>query len=249
MNRSVVGLSFVLVGCAGAEPVQSTAELVQVMHDRYAEGWYETLSWVQDAIFYDENGAVRDTQQWWEAGHLPGRLRIDPAPFENGRASVYANDSVYSFRDGELVGARPGLNALLVLGFDVYAQPPERTMEQLETLGFDLTKFREDEWQGTPVYVVGADAGDAHSRQFWVDRERLFFLRLLQPAGQDGAGTQEIQFNEWIPLGGGFIAAEVVFMTDGRVTFLEEYRDMRADVELGDELFATDRYRPPAWVQ
>ena len=249
MKRSLVGLTVVLVGCAGAEPVQSAADVVQAMHDRYADVWYETLTFVQDAIFYDDAGAVRDTQQWWEAGHLPGRLRIDPEPFEDRRASVYANDSVYSFRDGALAGARPGLNSLLVLGFDVYAQSPARTVEQLETLGFDLTKFREDEWQGTPVYVVGADAGDAHSRQFWVDRERLLFLRLLQPAGQDGAGTQEIQFNKYEPLGGGFIAPEVVFTVDGRVTFLEVYRDMRADVELGDELFATDRYRAPGWAQ
>jgi hypothetical protein len=248
MKQSLVGLTVVLVGCAGAEPVESAADVVRAMHDRYADVWYETMTFVQDAIFYEEDGSVWQEQEWWEAGRLPGNLRIDVAPFEDGRATVYANDTVYMFRDGELAATSPGFNALLLLGFDVYAQPAERTLEQLETLGYDLTKFHEDEWQGRAVYVVGADERDDHSRQFWVDQERLLFVRLLQPVGEDGTSIQEIQFNEYEPLGGGWIAPEVVFLRDGRVTWREVYRDMRANVELGDELFATDRYRPPAWV-
>lgn len=98
------------------------------------------------------------------------------------------------------------------------------------------------------MYVVGADSGDAHSRQFWVDRERLLLVRLRHPTGRDLTRTQEIQFNEHRPLGQGFIASEVVFMMDSQLMLREVYRDARADVELPNDLFATDEYHPPGWA-
>ena len=162
---------------------------------------------------------------------------------------MYARDSVYGFLNGELRNSGPGLNALLVLGFDVYRQPTERTVDQLETLSFDLSTFRTDEWQGRSVYVVGADAGDEHSAQFWVDQERLLFVRLLQPAGPGGERTREIQFNEYEQLGGGWISPEVVFLTDGVMTMREVYREMRANVELGAGLFDGETWRPAEWMK
>jgi len=40
-------------------------------------------------------------------------------------------------------------------------------IEKLKGLKFDLSIEREETWQGRPVYVVGARAGDLHSAQFW----------------------------------------------------------------------------------
>ena len=84
--------------------------------------------------------------------------------------------------------------------------------------------------------------------QFWVDQERLLFVRLLQPAGPGGERTQEIQFNQYEPLGGGWIAPEVVFMTDGVMTMREVYRDVRANMELGAGLFDVETWRPVRWA-
>ncbi len=240
---------FATSGCGTEPPIESAEDLVRAMHARYAGKWYETLTFVQTTSFYGEDGTITQDQIWYEAAHVPGRLRIDIAPLENGRTVVYANDSLYRFRDGELANSGPGLNPLLLLGFDVYGQSAERTLEQLETLNFDLSKFRADEWQGRSVHVVGADAGDEHSTQFWVDQERLLFVRLLQPAGPGGERTQETQFNEYEPLGGGWIAPEVVFMTDGVMTMLEVYREMRANVKLDDELFDGGTWGPAGWVE
>jgi hypothetical protein len=119
----------------------------------------------------------------------------------------------------------------------VYAQPTDRTLSVLRQSGFDLSRVREDTWMGTPVYVVGAAAGDLRSKQFWVDRERLLFVRLIQPAGPNATGTSEIQFNRYRPVGGGWIAEEVQFFRDGRRAFLEVYYDVRTGVPLDDRLF------------
>lgn len=244
-----VGSLLATSGCGTEPPIESAEDLVRAMHARYAGKWYETLTFVQTASFYGEDGTITQDQIWYEAMHVPGRLRIDIAPLENGRTVVYANDSLYRFRDGELANSGPGLNPLLLLGFDVYGQPAERTLEQLETLDFDLSKFRTDEWQDRSVFVVGADAGDEHSAQFWVDQERLLFVRLLQPAGPGGESTQEIQFNEYEPLGGGWIAPEVVFMTDGNLTLREVYRNVRANVDLGAGLFDVETWQAAGWVE
>ncbi len=241
--------SVLTASCATEAPVESAQDLVRAMHARYDGKWYETLTFVQETSFYGEDGTIAQDQTWYEAAHVPGRLRIDIGPLENRRTAIYANDSIYQFRDGELASSGPGLNSMLVLGFDLYSQPAERTLELLETFDFDLSKFRADEWQGRSVYVVGADAGDEHSPQFWVDQERLLFVRMLQPTGPDGERTQEIQFNKYEPLGGGWIAPEVVIMTDGVMTMREVYRDVRANVELDAGLFDVKIWQPGPWAE
>jgi hypothetical protein len=134
------------------------------------------------------------------------------------------------------------MNPLLVLGFDVYAQPPARTAELLKRRGFDLTRLREDQWEGRPAYVVG---GDDH--QFWVDKDRLLFLRLVETA--PNGTVSDIRFNKYEPLGGGWIAPEVVFLRDGKEFMREIYRDMRANPPGIDEaLFAIPPWTRPAWV-
>lgn len=99
-------------------------------------------------------------------------------------------------------------------------------------LKFDLSILREDTWQGRPAYVVGAKQGDLHSAQFWIDQKNLYFVRMLRPAGKDGAQTQETQFNKYQRLGGGWMAPEVIFKVDGQVRTTEEYSEMRANPAL-----------------
>ena len=135
--------------------------------------------------------------------------------------------------------ARSFVHPLLVLGFDIYMQPVERTIAAL-TRGprpFDLSILSEATWQGRPVYVVGARAGDLHSRQFWVDKERLLFVRMLNPAPQDTAKTSEIRFNKYEPLAGGWIAPEVEFLMDGDRQFLEEYKQIQVNVAIPDAMW------------
>ena len=59
------------------------------------------------------------------------------------------------------------MNLLLVLGFDVYKQPPETTLKIVQAEKIDIAKFHEETWDGRPVYVVGAEKGDLNSPQFW----------------------------------------------------------------------------------
>ena len=218
--------------------------LIREMHARYVDSWYKTLTFVQTTTFGD--GRV---QTWHEAIAVPGQLRIDIEPLDGGPTILFRNDTLYQYQGGTLAGAQPLVHPLLVLGFDVYLAPPEETIAKLEGLGFDLDVIREDTWQDRPVYVVGAAEGDLDAPQFWIDREHLYFVRMLQPAGPGGTVRSETQFNDYQPLGGGWIAPEVVFMNDGQMVLHEVYRDMRADVDLPADLFDPDPLQPPRWIE
>jgi hypothetical protein len=196
------------------------------MHDRYIDKWYRTLTFVQTTTLTRGGGPI--VQTWYEAADLPGRLRID-TNIGTKSGVMYARDSVYSFADGKLVRADTGFNELLILGFDVYAQSPARTEAMLQRLGVDLTKIYEKSWQGQPVYVVGALRGDTLSKQFWVDRDRLLFVRLLERTPR---GYTDFRFNKYERAGGGWIATEVEQVVNGSRVLLEEYRDVKTGVAL-----------------
>jgi len=209
----------------------SGSQLVAAMHDRYADKWYRTLTFVQTTTL--TRGGAPLVQTWYEAAYLPGRLRIDTnLGMKSG--AVYARDSVYSFADGKLVRADSGFNELLLLGFDVYTQPAARTDGILRRIGVDVSKIHEATWNGQPVYVVGAALGDTTSKQFWVDRERLLFVRLVEKTPR---GYTDFRFNKYELVNGGWIATEVEQLVNGSRVLLEEYRDVRPYATLSTALF------------
>ncbi len=237
---STTSTSNASVVTGNAALITTTDQLISAMHDRYAGQWYKTLTFVQKNTQPRANG-TNDTTTWLEAIIVPGKLRIDFEPRAQANGIIFRNDSQYVFQSGKVTQAIARPHPLMLLGFDVYASPVSQTMATLGQLGFDLTKLHEDTWQERPVYVVGATAGDARSRQFWVDREHLYFVRMLQPT-QDTTRISETRFNKYQRLAGGWIAPEVEFLTDGKLSFLEEYTEIRVGVPLDSALFDPKRF-------
>jgi len=219
-----------------AEQITSADALVRAMHDRYATSWYDTLTFTQKSTTYNSDGTTK-VETWYEAALLPGKLRIDIGPPTEGRAYLMVNGTATIFQQGKEVRSRPLVNMLLVLGFDVYKQAPEATEQILRSEKFDITKFHEETWKGRRVFVVGADHGDLKSPQFWVDKERLLFVRLFQPARADATKTDDIRFEDYRPLAGGWISARVEIWSEGKMVFTEEYSDIQANRKLDAALF------------
>src|SRR5580765_587153 len=224
-----------------AAKITTTDQLVAAMQKKYAKSWYKTATFVQKTTNIDKDGNKK-VETWYEAMSLPGSLRIDFTPTKDGNGILFTNSQIYVFKNGKVDSNRAFVHPLMVLGFDVYGSPQAEVIEKLKGLKFDLSIFREDKWQGRPVYVVGAKEGDLHSPQFWIDRKNLYFVRLLRPAGRDGAQTQETQFNKYQKLGGGWMSPEVIFMVDGKIATTEEYSDLRANVTLPDKLFDPESF-------
>lgn len=234
------------VPAARPEKMADGAAVVRAMHDRYATSWYKTLTFVQRTINYERDGTSKE-ETWYEALACPGRLRIDVTPVSNSEGILFADDTVYRIEGGKVTSSRKFVHPLLVLGFDVYCEPPERTVARLGEVGVDMTVVHDDTWEGRPVWVVGAKKGDEKTAQFWIDKERLYFVRMIRPAGENGAHTSDVQFAKYERAGGGWVAAEVLFMLDGTLTTKEVYSDIRADVALPDGLFDPERWTTVHW--
>jgi hypothetical protein len=217
-------------------PITTTTDLIAAMQKMYGASWYHTATFVQKTTDISADG-VKKVSTWYEALAVPGRLRIDFTPIADGNGVLFADGKSVSMKGGKVASSRPYVHPLMLLGFDAYVLPRAEVMTTLADLKFDVTKFHEDTWQGRRAFVVGAERGDLKSPQFWIDAERLYFVRMIRPSGANAEHSSESQFNKYERLGGGWMAPEVVFMTDGKVTTTEEYSELRADVPLDPHLF------------
>ena len=229
-----------------AERIKTTEDLIQATQKKYGKSWYQTATFVQKTTDFDKDGNQK-ISMWYEALSVPGSLRIDFTPIKDGNGILFTDRKIFSFKDGQQESARPFVHPLMILGFDIYKLPAADVIETLKGLKFDLSIMREDTWQSRSVYVVGAKQGDLHSPQFWIDQKNLYFVRMLRPAGKDGAQTQETQFNKYQRLGGGWMAPEVIFKVDGQVRTTEEYSEMRANPTLDAQLFDPQYWTSVHW--
>lgn len=248
MKLARVLFAFLLMGAtvASATEIAGGEALVKAMHGRYTGAWYKSVTFVQKSTTYNADGTSK-AETWYEAALLPGRLRIDIGESSDGNGYLLVDGNVTVFKDGQVKTTRKQQNMLLVLGFDVYAQAPEKTLAIAKQEGFDAGKFHEDSWEGKPVYVFGAEKGDLKSKQFWVEKERLLFVRLLEPDTADAGKTRDIRFADYRKLGGGWIAALVEVYDNGKKVFSEEYSDIVKDTPLDAGLFDAKQFATTHW--
>lgn len=223
-----------------AAAITSSPTLVRAMREFYTNSWYHTLTFRQRTTIVNTANGHEFVQTWYGAGALPGRLRID-TDLASKTGILYRRDSIYSFNAGKLVTADTGTYEPLMLGFDLFTQPAARSETELRRLGFDLSRFHEGTWQARPVFVVGAEGGDTTSKQFWVDRERLVVVRLLERSAR---GHSDLRFNKYVRTDkGAWVASEVEQYLNGKLRLREEYSDIRTGVPLADALF-----EPKEWA-
>ena len=225
----------VMAGPMRADSIYDAATLVGAMRDRYADAWYRTLSFTQATSRLLPDGSA-SVETWREWAALPGRLRIEMDDPMAGVDALFVRDSTFIYRDGRLAAARAERNPLMIWGFDVYAQPASETLAILEDEGLALDAFRTDVWDGRRMYVLGTpEAGEV-----WIERDRLLFVRLVEPG--PGGGTQDVRFLDYEPLDDGWIAPRVEVWAGGQRVFWEEYSDIRAGVPLDPVLFDPRRW-------
>jgi outer membrane lipoprotein-sorting protein len=249
MKRLLIVLFFLVFAAstfAHAQEIRDGEGVLRAMHDRYKASWYDAVTLTQKSTTYNPDGTTK-VETWYEAALLPGRLRIDIGPPADGNGYVLAGGNVTIMKDGKVSATRPLVNMLLVLGFDVYRQEPKTTIDIVKAQGYDLTKLREDVWDGHPVYVVGAGKGDLQSRQFWVEKDRLLFVREMEPSRSDPKKAEDIRFTDYRKLAGGWIAARVEVHVEDRMTFSEEYSDIQGNVKLDPAVFDPKQFNSTHW--
>ncbi len=245
-SSSVIGARLALVAAvlapAGCPLAQSTAPangdaVVRAMHDNYAKSWYRTLSFTQKTT----RRTPADTmviETWRERAMIPGYLRIDIERASGNTSIVYAGDSLFVWRGDSTLTRAATRNILLVIGFDVYRQPPETTLAVLAAEHYPMTPLREDTWEGRPVYVIGAAAGDLRSHQLWIDKDRLLFVRAIEPDPRDSTKTIDMRFDNYVKVPSGWLSETVEIYRDGKLVQREEYSDARTNIPIDPKIFS-----------
>jgi hypothetical protein len=227
-----------------APPITDGRGVIRAMHQRYVGRFFSSLRFAQHTTTISESG--RETKGIWnEYIALPGKLRIDFLPLSSHSGVLYTGGKIYGFTEGKAQPTQSGWNPLLTLIGDVYAQSPDTTIWQLDSLGFDLSRVRRDSWMGSPVWVVGAAAGDTTSSQFWIDRDSLLVRRVIQRTvrGANQPVVSDIRMLKYQDAGGYPVAFEIQFWRGGRMYFKEDYFDVRANVAIPAATFD-----PARWV-
>lgn len=241
-NLKILLLMLLLAAPVFASKITNGEQLVKAMHKKYAGKWYKTLTFVQKNTQYKADGTTQNSI-WYEALNAPGKLRVDFDPLDTGNGILFADGMQHSFKDGKLSKSQPLVHPLMVLGFDVYLQPVEKTVGQLKELQIDLSVLHQEKLDGRDVYVVGAEQGDLRTAQFWIDKKNLYFVKLIEPVGKNKERLQEIQFNKYQQVkGGGWVSPEVVFLIDGKIFYMEEYSDIQTNIDLDAKLFDTQNW-------
>lgn len=209
----------------------SSSGLIKAMHDRYDGKYLKTMSFLQNNTAYTVTGQEQKSQ-WYEHIEIPGKLRIAFLPASQKSGLVQIDDRVASFDNGIRVDFRPSVNPLLLLTADVYVAPVATIMRELDTLHVDGDVIRNDTWDGQPVYVVGAKAGDSTSNQLWVDRDQLRLVRFIQSQRVGERTTvSDIRVKGYKEIGGFDVPTEFLVIRNGRPVWREEYADVRINAD------------------
>src|SRR5215208_5247469 len=207
--------------------ITSGAGLLKAMHDRYDGKYLKTMSFLQNNTAYTTTGQEQKSQ-WYEHIEVPGKLRIAFLPASQKSGLVQVGDRVASFDNGIRVDFRPSVNPLLLLTADVYVAPLATIQRGLDSLHVDTEIIRSDVWEGEPVYVVGAKAGDSTANQMWVDKDHLRLVRFVQrqKAG-DRTIVSDIRVKGYKGIEGFEIPTEFLVLRNGRPVWREQYADVR----------------------
>jgi len=144
------------------------------------------------------------------------QIRYDS--FESGNGSLYRNDSVYDFRNGELVNARSFVHYILLLTTSIYFNDEKESLYKLKDFGIDLTKIHETIWNNEEIIIIGStDITDMTVSQVWIQKENLYVLRTILIVDDK---IQDTEFSNYTETNNYFVPTKIVFKSNG-IKFIE----------------------------
>lgn len=225
-----------------SQTVNNGKDVIAAMHKKYHGKWYTHFTFTQDAFFY-KDGKEERKEVWHEAASFPGKLVIKYDSMNSGNGVVFANNTVTGIKDGVAKSPRPFIHDLLLVGFDIYYLQPEQSCKILDLLGYNLSKVREDVFDGRAVYVVGAEKGNDSIPQFWIDKERLYMHRIIYKKGKQ----MDVVFSDYEKMQGYWVAKKVIFKSMGELQMIEKYYNIRFPKNLNATIFDPKLFLQAKW--
>jgi len=215
--------------------VETASEVIEKMYKTYEGKWYEKITFRQITSFY-KNDSLQKEETWHEALETGEGLVIKFESKDSGDGIMFKKDSMYVFKEGKLVNETKRIHELLVLGFDVYLNDSKQTINRLIEAGIDFSHFEETDH----YYLIG----NSNTKQVWIDKQTLLFFKI--ESYKDGVKSRT-EFRDYRPIGGGWIAAEVLFYRNDQLYIRETYFDIESPATLPANLFDTKNFTSVKW--
>lgn len=233
-NRLPYLLAFtIIIGCnsnkehSNNSNIKTTKALLRAMKSKNDSSWYKHFTFKQHTVFYDTSGQKTDSALWYEAVSYPYLFRID-RDINQGNYTIYRNDSTYHILADTLYSATADPAVHLVFKGGLYFISLDESIDKLEKYGFNLQSFRKDVFMNEPVYVIGDE-----TKQFWLHAEDYYCMRRVSTNDQNK--TVDVVYEDFKPLGKGWVEQKVTFYYDG----LKRMEEIYLDIELRDTINAT----------
>lgn len=198
---------------------ETTEQLLKAMKSRNDSTWYRHFTFKQHTVFLDTTGQRTDSAMWYEAVSYPYFFRID-RDIDKGNYTIYRNDSTYQILADTMYRATDNPAVHLVIKGGLYFISLDETIEKLEKYGFNLKAFRKDVFMDQPVYVVGDE-----DTQFWLHAEHFYCVRRISTNSQNK--KTDVVYEDYKPLGDGWVEQKVTFYYDGKKRLEEYYQDIK----------------------
>jgi hypothetical protein len=224
------------VACTIGSTQTKKQNVIEQMHTKWQGKWPKNMQFEQYVYFYENDSIVR-TEIWQELLSSPQNLHIRFNGFETGSGMLFTNDSIYNFKNFKLVNAQKKVHQLLLLGFDVYHQSPEVTVEKLLALGFNLEEKHEITHQKDTLIIVGTcQKGNLESNQFWINKKQLYLERVILTSNTTKSDItfENYQWFENYP-----VATVVTFSVNNKLLMREEYFNISFPEKVEPKIFSS----------
>lgn len=237
-------IPLLMTSCNTVKKHNSNASIIVQMYEKWEGKWVQNMRFEQMVYYYKGDSIVKQ-EVWQEILSSPQKLHIRFNGFESGSGMLFANDSIFSFKDFQVVKEGKMVHHLLLLGFDLYNQDPAITESKLAELGFDINKSHLIKEEGREILVVGTEEeGDYTSSQFWIDKENLYLTRVI--SNRDNS-ISDVIFGNYTTIEEYPVATEMTFKVNGQISMVEKYFNISFPKELDLGLFDSKRFREAIW--
>ena len=125
---------------------------------------------------------------------LPGRYRETRQPSATRTGFVRDHQRLALFERGRVTATARRWDLANLVAYDIFAQSIDTTIMWLDSTNIRYGLARRDRLDGRDVWVVGAEADDMRSAQFWVDADLWRVVRVIQPDPRNGDDLLDVRF-------------------------------------------------------
>lgn len=209
-------------------------DVLNFLHQRYRNAPCKAYTFSQKNTHY-RNDSVTGTSEWHEAIEFPDKFRIDFGDASAGNYLIFRNDSAWRYKNHELKTIKRDPNTLLLLLGGMYYRELPDVETRLKLAGYNLEILSKQRWKKQRMYVIGAQTGDLHSNQIWVNRKTWRIERIIEQLNE--TDVMDMSFDSHQPHCNGYVETRVTFKRNGKTEQVEEYHDIQVVEKFKEAVF------------